>query len=51
MRYNNRETADFFAVVVARLLIGSALRYKMLTADPASAKPLASDPEPSDVPF
>jgi transposase-like protein len=47
MRYNNRETADFFAVVVARLLIGSALRYKMLTADPAAA----SEPEPSDVPF
>jgi hypothetical protein len=47
MRYNNRETADFFGVVIARLLIGSALRYKMLTADPTAA----SDPEPSDALF
>jgi hypothetical protein len=43
----NRSTDDFFALVIARLRIGSTLRYKMLTADPS----FGFHPEPSDVPI
>jgi hypothetical protein len=52
MRYNNREAADFFSLVVARLPIGSAPRHKMLTADPVGVDPAsdASECDPSDGP-
>jgi hypothetical protein len=40
-RFNNREAEDIFAMIVLRLVIGSALRYKVLTAkspaDPSDA--------------
>ena len=33
-RWNHRSEPDMFARVIARLLIGRALQYKALTADP-----------------
>jgi transposase-like protein len=40
-RFNSRESRDLFGMIVANLLIGSALRYKTLTA------PVSSYDEPS----
>lgn len=49
-RWNNRESEDMFMMVVARLLMGAALRYKTLIAKPETAtpafEPLALDDEP-----
>ncbi len=41
-RFNNRESSEIFAMVVMNLLIGSALRYKALTA------PVSPSEQPSD---
>jgi transposase-like protein len=43
-KFNNREAEDIFAMIVLRLVIGSALRYAALTA-PVS--PSASEPSVS----
>lgn len=44
-RFNNRESQEIFAMIVMNLLIGTALRYKTLTA-PVS--PSASEPSVSE---
>ena len=36
-RFNNREAEDIFAMMIVKLAIGKALRYKALTAKTASA--------------
>ena len=42
-RFNNRESEDLFAMIIMNLAIGTALRYKTLTAKPSpSALPEAS---------
>jgi transposase-like protein len=43
-RFNNRESAEIFAMIVANLVIGTALRYAALTA-PVSASPVSSEAE------
>jgi transposase-like protein len=45
-RFNNRESQDIFNMVVANLLIGSALRYKALTAKTSASPVLLSSSEP-----
>jgi transposase-like protein len=45
-RFNNRESQDIFNMVVANLLIGSALRYKALTAKISTEAVLLSSSEP-----
>jgi DNA-directed RNA polymerase subunit RPC12/RpoP/transposase-like protein len=53
-RWNNREAQEIFALVIAALVIGSALPYKQLIAETAPTSS-ASDDEPlelsSDEPF
>jgi len=44
-RFNNRESQDIFNMIVANLLIGSALRYKALTAKSSA---LPSEPSVSE---
>jgi transposase-like protein len=36
-RFNNRETEDLFGMIITNLATGTALRYKALTGDTASA--------------
>jgi transposase-like protein len=45
-RFNNRESQDIFNMIVANLLIGSALRYKALTAKTSTEPVLLSSSEP-----
>jgi hypothetical protein len=45
-RFNNRESQDIFNMVVANLLIGSALRYKALTAKSSASPVVLSSSEP-----
>jgi hypothetical protein len=44
-RFNNRESAELFAMIVGNLLIGTALRYHVLTApvSESSEQPSASE--------
>ena len=44
-RFNNREAEDIFAMIVLRLVIGSALRYAVLTAplSPSASAPSVSE--------
>lgn len=42
-KFNNREADNIFAMIVARLVIGKALRYKALTAK-SEPSPSASEP-------
>jgi transposase-like protein len=49
-RFNNRESEEIFASVILGLVIGTALRYKALTASEASVQAPASD-DPADEPF
>lgn len=46
-RFNNREAEDIFGMIVARLAIGTALRYKALTA-PVSPSSSTSEPSASE---
>jgi len=53
-RWNNREAQDMFALVVAALVIGSTLTYRMLIDKNINLAPSASaepDPEFGDEPF
>lgn len=52
-RFNNKHAEDLFTMVVANLVIGSALRYKVLIAKrEADSVPSPAIPEPSsDEPF
>jgi len=45
-RWNHRRTADLFTIVIARLLIQSALGYKALIAEAKSYAPSASSESP-----
>ena len=45
-RFNNRESQDIFNMIVANLLIGTALRYKALTAKTLESRVLLSSSEP-----
>lgn len=45
-RFNNRESRDIFNMVVANLLIGTALRYKDLTAKSSASSAMLSSSEP-----
>jgi transposase-like protein len=44
-RFNNRESQDIFNMIVLNLLIGSALRYKTLTAKASVSPAPSSEPE------
>lgn len=46
-KFNNREADNIFAMIVARLVIGKALRYKTLTSKPESSSS-ASEPSASE---
>ena len=45
-KFNNREADNIFAMIVARLVIGKALRYKALTSKPEPSS--SSDPSVSE---
>jgi histidinol phosphatase-like PHP family hydrolase len=47
-RFNNRDEADMFALVVIRLLSGSMMQYRELVANPANAQPNAVPEIPLD---
>jgi len=49
-RFNNKDAEDLFLLVVVNLVIGSALRYKVLIAEPAKTSPALPEPSP-DEPF
>jgi hypothetical protein len=42
-RFNNRESEEIFAAVILGLVIGAALRYKVLTASETAVQSPASD--------
>ena len=51
MRWNNRNNTELFALIVIRLLIGTALQYKQLIAEVEEETDTGPDVSLDDQPF